>query len=109
MRQGKHLRGPVREAEGNSRKCDDEDAEKNCAGDFAGHENGGEKKSNDREEHARIGKFSEADKSGGIGHDETCVAHADEGDEETDASRSAVLEAIGNVVDDALADFGKRE
>ncbi len=109
MRQGKQLRGPVREAEGDSRGGDDKNAEKNCAGDFTRHENCGEKKSRDGEEHAGIGKFSEADESGGIGDDEIRVAHSNEGDEEADAGGGAVLEAIGNVVDDAFADFGERQ
>ena len=109
MRQRKYLPGPVREAEGNSRDGNSEHSKKNGAGDFARHENGGEQKSRDGEENAEIEEFSEADKRSGIGDDDVGIAHADECDEEADSGGGAVLEAVGDVVDDALADFGESE
>jgi hypothetical protein len=50
-----------------------------------------------------------ATKVAGIGDDDIGVAQPDERDEQTDAGGGAVFQAIGNAVDDLLANVGERE
>ena len=109
MRQGEKMRGPLTEAERNSRESDDHDAEENGAGDAARHQDGHENKSGGGEKDLWVGSLAQADEGGRVGDDDFCVTQADEGDEEADACRGAVLEAIGNAVDDLFAHFGERE
>jgi hypothetical protein len=56
-----------------------------------------------------IGDFADCDEGGGIGDDDFRIAQADEGDEQADAGGGAVLEAIGDAVDDLFADVGEGE
>ena len=101
--------GPVAEAERNTGESDGNDAEENGAANAAGHQDGNENESSSGEKHLRIGSFAQADKGGGIGDNDFGVAQADEGDEKADTGGGAVLEAIGDAVDDLFADVGERE
>src|SRR5229473_395954 len=109
MRQGEKMLGPVAEAERDSSEGDGDDADEDGAADAANHQDGDENESGGGETDLRIGNFAEAHEGGGIGDDDVGVAQADEGDEEADAGGGAVLEAIGNAVDDLLADVGEGE
>ncbi len=101
--------GPVAEAERNTGESDGNDPQENGAANAAGHQDGDENESSGGEKDLRVGSFAQADEGGGIGDDDFGVAQTDEGDEEADARGGAVLEAIGNAVDDLFADFGESE
>ena len=103
------MRGHAREAQRNSRNRNDHDADQNRAADFARHQDGDQNQPERGQTHLRIGRFSQAHKRGRVGHDDFGVAQPDESDEETDARGRSVLQAIGNVVDDVLADIGERQ
>src|SRR5882762_2135603 len=109
MRQREKICGPVCEAERNAGESDGDDADENGAADAASHQNGDENQAQSCEENLGIGDFADADEGGGIGDDDFRVAHSNEGDEEADAGGGAVLETIGDTVDDLLADVGERE
>src|SRR5229473_1214944 len=109
MRKGEKMGRPVAEAERNSGEGDGDDAQEDGAADAPGHQDSNEDEPRGGEANLRVGNFAKADKGGGIGDDYVCVAEADEGDEESDAGGGAVLEAIGNAVDDLFADVGEGE
>src|SRR2546429_5788201 len=109
MRPGEKMLGPVTEAERNTGKGDDDDADENGAADAAGHQDGHEDESGGGEKDLGIGSFAKPDEGGGIGDDDFRITQADEGDEQADAGGGAVLEAIGDAVDDLFAHFGEGE
>src|SRR5260370_24861946 len=96
-------------AKRNSSEGDGDNSNKNGAADAPDDQDGDENESGGGEAHMRVGNFAEPNKRGGIGDDDVRVAQADERDEQADASGSAVLEAIGNAVDDLFAHIRKRE
>src|SRR5204863_93418 len=73
MRQGEKMRGPLTEAERNSRESDDHDAEENGAGDAARHQDGHENKSGGGEKDLWVGSLAQADEGGEAG--EQFAAH----------------------------------
>src|SRR5256884_9571342 len=109
MRPGKKMSGPVTKAERNTGKGEDDDAEENGAAGAAGHQDGEEDKSGGREQDLGTGSLAKPDEGGGIGHDDFRITQADESDEQADAGGGAVLEAIGDAVDDLFAHFGEGE
>jgi len=109
VRQGEKMSGPVTNAERNTGKGDDDDAEENGAADAARHQGGHEDESGGGEKHLGIGSLAKPHKRGGVGDDDLRVTQTDEGDEQADADGGAVLEAIGDAVDDLFADFGEGE
>src|SRR5467141_904631 len=109
MRQREEVCGPMTKTKGNSSEGDGGNSNKNGDADAPDHQDGDEHESGSSETHVRVGNFAEPDESGGIGDDDVRVAQADERDEQADASGSAVLEAIGNAVDDLFAHIRKRE
>src|SRR5439155_10999703 len=109
VRQGEKMSGPVTNAERNTGKGDDDDAEENGAADAARHQGGHEDESGGGEKHLGIGSLAKPHKRGGVGDDDLRVTQTDEGDEQADAGGGAVLEAIGDAIDDLFAHFGQRE
>ena len=107
VRQREKMRGPVTKSQRNAGESYDDDSEENRAANAAGHQNGDENESSGCEKHVRVGGFAKSDEGGGISDNDVRVAQTNEGDEQADAGGGAVLQAIGNAVDDLLADFDK--
>src|SRR6266851_5090943 len=96
-------------AKRNSSEGAGDNSNKNGAADAPDHQDGDEHESGSGETHVRVGNFSQPDESSGIRDDDVGVAQADEGDKQADACGGAVLEAIGNAVDDLFAHIRKRK
>ena len=104
MREREQMLRPVVETQGNAGKRDGHDADEDGAADASSHEDGDQNQAGGSEQDLGIGGFAEADKGGGIGDDDFCVAQTDERDEQADARGGAMLEAVRDAVDDLLAD-----
>ena len=91
-------------------KGDGHDADEDGAAHASSHENGDEDQTRGREQDLGIGGgFAEANKGGGIGDYDFCVAQTNERDEEAYTRGGAMLEAVRDAVDDLLAELGQRE
>src|SRR5207245_4749032 len=96
-------------AERNAGESDGDDADEDGAAYAASHQDGDENESRGGEKNLRIGDFADSDEGSWIGDDDFRVAQTDEGDEKADAGGGAVLETIGDAVDDLFADVGESE
>src|ERR1700730_496677 len=101
------MRGPVTQPAGNARQRDGHDTQQNRAAHAPNHQDRDEQKTGGGEKKLWVGSFAEADESSGIGDDDFRISQTDERDEQTNAGGRAMFQAIGNVVDDVLADVGK--
>ena len=109
MRQRKKMRGPMAQLQRNSRSVMATMPIRIAPPTLSAIRMAISNKSHGGEKHLRIGGFAEPDERGGIRDDDFGVAHSDERDEEADSRGGAVLQAIGNVVDDVLANIGERQ
>src|SRR4029077_6205915 len=99
------MRGPAGKAQRDTGECSYDDAEQNGAAHPASHEDGDQKKADGGKNDLGVCSPPQSNEGSRIGDDDFGIAQPDECDEKTDASGGAVFQAIGNVVDDVLADL----
>ena len=109
MRQREKVRRPVAHSQRNPHQRDGDNADQDRAPDAPYHQDRDQHHAERRKNHLRIGSFPECHKRGRVRHDDVRVAESHERDEKADASSRAVFQAIGNAVDDLLANIRKRQ
>src|SRR5580700_7022917 len=106
MGQGKKMSGQMRQPERDAGESDGDDAEQDRAPDFACHKDRDQHQADRSENYLRIGDAAKPNERGWIRDDDLCVAKSDECDEQTDSRGGSMLQAVGNAVDDLLANAG---
>ena len=109
MRPRENMRGQMADSQRYPRDRDRDDADQNRAADAPRHQDGNQKNAHRSQNHLRVGHLPQADERGRVRHDDVRVPESHERDEKPDARRRAVLQAVGNAVDDLLAHIRQRE
>jgi len=74
-----------------------------------GHEAGDHQQARRGQDDLRVGDSAQGHVGGGMGDDDLGIAETNERDEQANARRRAVLQAVGNAVHNHLADVGEGE
>src|SRR5437868_2968565 len=109
MRHGNDRRWPFRYSTKHPEERRTKNTDQDCAVDLSGHQHESEHQTKAGGLHLVISKAAEADKGSGVSHHKFRIAQSDECNEESDARRGRMLQAIGHAVDDLLADSRESE
>ena len=103
MRQRKDRGRPLRDAAQHAQQSGADNPDQDCAVDLARHQEQGQHDSEAGGLHFFVGKTSQTDERGCIGHHQLGIPQPHESDKEANAGGGRMLQAIGHAVDDLLA------
>src|SRR5215467_3828928 len=97
------MRWPGSELQWNARECNRKNSDEKGPRHASGHQDSDQDEPERRENDFRIGDLSHGNKRCRVRDNHFGVTQSYEGDEKSDPSRGAVLQAVRNVVNDVLA------